>query len=227
MTDLSFEGVKAVLFDFEGTLVDHQWNRQGAVQETLKRLQAIGLPITQLHGKKYSLLKNEAVAVALKAGHPPEEVVREIDNIYDRFDEDALRRWTLRPQVKDFLSLLKSFGIQTGLVTNLGRRILVEGLTQWDLLSLFEILVSRNDVQQPKPNGEGIRLALDRLGVPGGLARFIGDSLDDIRAAKEAGVSVIIIQGGENTNEDLLAEGPDALIQSYGELIALLKEGRR
>jgi HAD superfamily hydrolase (TIGR01509 family) len=226
MSHITFAGVEAVLFDFEGTLVDHQWNRQGAIQETVKRLQALGFPVSRIQGKKYSLLKNEVTAIASEIGQPPAPFLREIDRIYDQFDEDALSRWSLRPLVTDFLSSLKTYGIQTGLVTNLGARVLSAGLKKLNLSSFFNIVISRNDVNQPKPNGEGIRLALHRLGLLREKALFIGDSLDDLQAAKEAGVSVIIILGGENSEAEFLARGADVLIQSYGELIASLKENR-
>ncbi len=227
MSYVTFVGVEAVLFDFEGTLVDHQWNRQKAVEETLKRLQALGFPTTRIQGRKYSLLKHEVIAIASEVGLPPDPFISEIDCIYDQFDEDALSRWSLRPLVKDFLSSLKTYGLHTGLVTNLGAKVLKLGLKKLALLPLFNVVVSRNDVNQPKPNGEGILLALHRLGVLKEKALFIGDSLDDIQAAQEAGVPVIIIQGGENSEAEILARGPDALIQDYGDLLASLKEDRR
>lgn len=224
MKPTTFKGVEAVLFDFEGTLVDHQWDRQRAVQEVLERLQALGFPTSRLQGKRYSLLKNEVIAIASEVRQSPEPFVKEIDRIYDQFDEDALSRWNLRSQVKDFLSLLKTCGIQTGLVTNLGAKALNVGLRKLDLLSLFNIVISRNDVKHPKPNGEGILLALHRLGISREKARFIGDSLDDIQASKEAGVPVIIILGGENSDAEILSHGPDALVQGYGDLIVSFKE---
>jgi len=226
MNNIRFSSVEAVLFDFEGTLVGHQWNRKGAVQETLKRLNALGLPIDQLQGKKYSILKNEAMAIASEVGRFPDQVKDEVDAIYDRFDNDALSRWNLRPKVKDFLYSLKASGIRIGLVSNVGKKALEEAIKKLGLSSLFNILVSRNDVQHLKPNGDGIRLALNRLEVPEERALFIGDSIDDIQAAKEAGLRVIIILGGENSRPDLLSSGPDFLIQDYGELIACLKEDR-
>ncbi len=227
MSHITFAGVEAVLFDFEGTLVDHQWDRQGAIQETVKRLQALGFPTPRIQGKKYSLLKHEVTVIASELGQPPDPFIREIDRIYDQFDEDALSRWSLRPLAKDFLSSLKTYGIQIGLVTNLGAKVLSTGLKKLDLSPFFNIVISRNDVNQPKPDGEGIRLALHRLGIPRDRARFIGDSLDDIQAAQEAGVPVLIILGGENSQTDILARRPDAVVQSYGELIASLKENRR
>jgi HAD superfamily hydrolase (TIGR01549 family) len=226
MEKISFKGMKAVLFDFEGTLVDFQWNLKGAVRETLERLNALGFPVTRLQGKKYSLLKNEAIAIAPEIGQSPDLVKEEIDAIYDRFDADALSRWCLRSQAKDFLYSLKTSNIQTGLVSNVGRKALEEAIKKLGLSSLFNTLVSRNDVRQLKPNGEGIRLALTHLDIPEEKALFVGDSIDDIQAAKDARLRVIIILGGENPKPDLLSGGPDVLIQDYGELIACLKEDR-
>jgi phosphoglycolate phosphatase len=224
MDKISFKGAEAVLFDFEGTLVDHQWNRKEAVQETLKRLSTLGFPVDRLQGKKYSLLKNEAMAIAPEIGQSPDEVKKEIDEIYERFDEDALLRWNLRPEAEAFLSLLKTSGIQTGLVTNVGLKTLNEAMQRLGLHSHFDIVICRNDVRQLKPNSEGIRMALDRLGVAKEKTLYIGDSLDDIQAAKEAGLRALIILGGENSKSEILSGGPDFLIRDYGELIACLKE---
>ncbi len=149
---------------------------------------------------------------------------KEIDTIYDRFDEDALSRWSLRPQAKDFLYFLKTSDIQTGLVSNVGAKALEEAIKKLGLSSFFNIMVSRNDVQHLKPDGEGIRLALNRLGVPGGKALFVGDSMDDIQAAKEVGLKVVMMMGGENPVLDFLSGGPDFLLQDYGELIACFRE---
>ena len=226
MNKISFRLVEAVLFDFEGTLVGNQWNRKEAVQETIERLKGLGFPVDRLRGKNYSLLKNEAIAMAPEIGRSPDQVRKEIDMIYDRFDEDALSRWSLRPQAKDSLYFLKTSEIQTGLVSNVGAKALEEAILKLGLSSIFNIMISRNNVRYLKPNGEGIRLALYHLGVPGGKALFVGDSMDDIQAAKEAGLRVIIILGGENSRSDLLTGGPDFLIQDYGELIACLKEDR-
>jgi hypothetical protein len=48
------DGGEAVFFNFEGTLVDGQWNVKGAVQEILERLRASGFSIERL-GSVYSV----------------------------------------------------------------------------------------------------------------------------------------------------------------------------
>jgi phosphoglycolate phosphatase len=216
------EGMEAVLFDFEGTLVDEQWNVKGAVQETLEKLRASGFSIEGLQGKNYSLLMREAMQVASEAGRSPEEVREMIGAIYDRYDQDALSRWSLRPEVKEVLHTLRSRGIKTALVSNVGKKALTMALQKLDLCSSFDLEVSRNNVQIMKPSGEGITLALKQLHVRKEKVLLVGDSPDDIHAAREAGVKVILIAAGENTKAEAPRAQPDDLIRNLREFLVNL-----
>jgi len=57
--------LEAILFDFEGTLVDLQWNLHGAVKETLEMLRTLRFPIQRLQGMKYSTLMLEAMSCSI------------------------------------------------------------------------------------------------------------------------------------------------------------------
>ena len=222
MDKIFLKDVEAILFDFEGTLVDLQWNLQGAVKETLEMLKTLRFPIQRLQGMKYSTLMLEAVRMAQEIGQSAGRVREKIGAIYDRFDEDALKRWTLREGSEDFLSALKTKGIKIGLVSNVGRKALDKAILKLDLHPFFNVVVSRNDVQSMKPSGEGLRLALSRLRVTSDEALYVGDSLDDVLAAKAAGVKVIIIMGKESSETELLSAGPDQLITHFKELLTPL-----
>jgi phosphoglycolate phosphatase len=222
MDRIFFEDVEAVLFDFEGTLVDLQWNLQGAVDETLEMLRTLGFPIQRLQGMKYSTLVLEAVRIAQEMGQSTDRVREKIGAIYDRFDEDAFTRWHPREGSKDLLSVLKTKGMEIGLVSNVGRKVLEKAILKLDLRPFFNVVVSRNDVQYMKPSGEGLTLALRRLQVPKEKALYVGDSLDDVQAAKAAGVKVIILMAKESSKTELLSAGPDQLIYHFNELLSLL-----
>ncbi len=218
------KGLEAILFDFEGTLVDFQWRLTDALQETLTMLRGLGLQTDRFQSRKYSTLMREAMERAPEVGQSPEEVRKKISAIYDRYDEDALTRWSLRPKARDFLSVLKIEGVKTGLVSNVGKKTLEKALQKLDLHGLFDVVLSRNDVRVLKPGGEGLCLALNQLQVTKGKALYVGDSIDDIQAAKEAGLKVTVILGGENPKPDLLSAGADFLIQHFDELLACLRE---
>ena len=222
MDKIFLKDVEAILFDFEGTLVDLQWNLQGAVKETLEMLKTLRFPIQRLQGMKYSTLMLEAVRMAQEIGQSAGRVREKIGAIYDRFDDDALKRWTLREGSEDFLSALKTKGIKIGLVSNVGGKALDKAILKLDLHPFFNVVVSRNDVQFMKPSGEGLRLALSRLRVTSDEALYVGDSLDDIQAAKAAGVKVIVIMGIENSKAEFLSAGPDQLITHFKELLTPL-----
>ena len=208
-----------MLFDFEGTLVDFQWKLSEAIEETLEMLWNMGFAKDRILSRRYSTLMTEAIQVATEIGLPPDQVREKIGCVYDRYDEDALTRWVLRSGVKDFLNTIKAKGICTGLVSNVGGKSLAKALSKLDLADYFDVVLCRNDVLNLKPNPEGLNHAIEQLGICKDSSILLGDSLDDVNAARNAGIRIMIITDGENAKEDILAAQPDYMVQSYEELL--------
>jgi beta-phosphoglucomutase len=61
------------------------------------------------------------------------------------------------------------------------------------LLDAFEFIVAKEDVTVPKPDPEGYRLALARLGLPGSDVVAIEDSPGGLAAARGAGVRTVAV----------------------------------
>ncbi len=222
MADEKRLNAEAILFDFEGTLVDFQWQLSAAITETLEMLWQMGFAPERILSRKYSTLLSEAMQAAAEIGLSPEQVRKRIGEIYDRYDEDALTRWTLRPFVLESLVAIKAKGIRTALVSNLGGKTLTAALSKFCLTNYFDIVLSRSDVNNLKPSPDGLHLALAKLGVSKDASVFIGDSLDDVNAAKAAGIRVVIITAGENATEEIQAAQPDQMIRCYKELLLAL-----
>ena len=222
MADEKRLNAEAILFDFEGTLVDFQWQLSAAIAETLEMLWQMGFAPERILSRKYSTLLSEAMQAAAEIGLSPEQVRKRIGEIYDRYDEDALTRWTLRPFVLESLIAIKAKGIRTALVSNLGGKTLTAALSKFCLTNYFDIVLSRSDVNNLKPSPDGLHLALAKLGVSKDASVFIGDSLDDVNAAKAAGIRVVIITAGENATEEIQAAQPDQMIRCYKELLLAL-----
>jgi phosphoglycolate phosphatase len=166
----------------------------------------------------------EAMQGAAEIGLSVDQVRRAIGAVYDRYDEDALTRWALRPDVKDFLRAIRERGMRTALVSNVGSKTLTQALAKLALTEFFDVSLSRNDVLNLKPHPDGLNLAIERLGINRGNSIFLGDSLDDLHAARNAGIRIMIITDGENVKEDILSANPDRVIQGYAELILSLNE---
>ena len=212
---------QALLFDLEGTLVDFQWKLSGAARDAKNELRRLKFDPSSWEDN-YAALRNNAVRLAAQRGLDKREVLNRIDAIYDRYDQDAASRWSVLPEVKSVLPRLKrEQQIKLGLVSNIGRRAIAEALPRLGLADLFDVIITRNHVEMLKPSGAGIRIALEKLGVTNSDALFVGDSVTDVLAAKDAGVKVAIVQGGESAPTSLRAANPTYLWRTIEELETL------
>lgn len=216
-----------VLFDLEGTLVDFQWDLLRAVRDAKQVLCHLGFDPSSWENH-YAVLRNSAVLCSAQRGLDKRHVADCIDVVYDYYDLDAATRWSLKPDVKTLLPYLKEEKqIGLGLVTNIGKRGVEWAITTCGLTGLFDVIVTRNDVELLKPSGEGVKMALAKLRAQSTDALFVGDSVSDILAAKDAGVCVAVVQGGESAPTSLLTIGPDYLWQGLEELRSLYREVNR
>ncbi len=74
--------------------------------------------------------------------------------------------------------------------TGKGRRSAEITLRELGIFDKVEFLISGDDVTKKKPSGEGIFKILDYFNIPPDKTLMIGDSISDIKAAREAGVDI-------------------------------------
>ena len=66
------------------------------------------------------------------------------------------------------------------------------------------------------------RLCASRLGAPITHSLMVGDSLNDVGAARNAGCPVVCVPYGYNHGRDIREAAPDAVIESIADLPRLL-----
>jgi phosphoglycolate phosphatase len=213
---------KLITFDFEGTLVDFHWNLEKAQGEVIKLLVEKGVPRDIFVSTNYDAVYNLVQEKDEEWGFPAGYLTSLIDEIYDIYDLDAATRWQPVDKVHEVLKSLK--GYRTALISNVGRKGLSIPLVQHGLQESFGLIITRNDMTRLKPADEGILKAIEWAGVKKENTIHIGDSLSDLFAARNAGIKVGIVLGGQNTPEVLLREKPDIILQNLGELPSALKE---
>nr|MBA3970258.1 HAD-IA family hydrolase [Gemmatimonadota bacterium] len=87
------------------------------------------------------------------------------------------------------LAALRSAGYRLGIVTGKGR-------STWEVSrpllyqTEWEVVITDDDVRTPKPDPEGILLALRQMGAEAGDAVYVGDSVTDLDAGRRAGTRV-------------------------------------
>lgn len=207
----------AAVFDFEGTLVDFQWQLKPAEDELRGAFAELGFSGEAFARGNYASMWNAAAAQFAQQGRMA-ELRQALGPIYDRWDLDALTRWAPRPGAAELLCRLVGAGMRVGMVSNVGRKALAQALPRFDFARWLSPVVSRDEVTYMKPNAEGILRVLSDWQVAAGEVLFIGDSRADVSGARAAGMPVAIIRGGECEESDFAQAPPDHMISRLEEL---------
>ncbi len=211
----------AVLFDFEGTLVDFQWQLGPAEDELRQACARLGLQGNEFSSGNYAAMWNAAVDLFAPQGRQA-ELRQALGPVYDRWDLDALARWAPRPGAAELLGQLHAGGRPAGMVSNIGRGALVAALRRFGFAECLSPVVTRDDVSYMKPRAEGILRVIADWQTTADQVLFVGDSHADVYAARAAGVAVAIIRGGECAETTFADNPPDHMISQLSELAGLI-----
>ncbi len=215
------------IFDFEGTLVDFQWQLKPALEAVYPKI-AANIATAELDRDLINQLDYCRLYNYLQKNISNPELAKAtlqlIDNVFDYYDADAAQRWQLYPEVPKLLSNLKTAGWGIALDSNVGRKALKQMFKKFSLNNYFDLTISRDDVSRLKPEPEGIKQILNYYNNPTPSAQtfLIGDSVTDIETARNAGIKVAILINGEDKTARLRAHRPDFLINNLAELETIL-----
>jgi len=213
--------MKLITLDWEGTLVDFQWALEDAVKETTALLHEHKVPAS-FEEMDYAAIYNLILTMEEEWGYQKGSLITLIDQIYDRYDLDAASRWVLCEELKSTITALK--GYKLALVSNVGRRGIDKMLKMHGLEEAFGLILTRNDVPGLKPHPGGILKAIAWAGAGKDETLHIGDSLSDLYAARNAGVKIGVVLGGQNSAETLLQEKPDLVLEKLKNLPSRIGE---
>ena len=147
------------------------------------------------------------------------------EEIYKAFQETS--RELYLPYVKAFdneietLKKLKEAGYLLGVVTNKGAPLTKYSLEVAHIEELFDVVISADDVNAPKPSPLGIEKALERLAIANKEeVLYIGDNDIDYETATNAGVDAMLVTWGPR--EIKCVKAAKYAVSSYNELGGLL-----
>lgn len=128
-----------------------------------------------------------------------EEIKREVDTIWRKFEKETIenKRIKLYPEANKFVKELHSKGYILAIASNNCHASIEEALRFANLREYFSYIIGRDDVRNTKPAPDMLFKILDHFKVKSDEVLFFGDSENDFKAAKAAGIRVVIIQPGK------------------------------
>ncbi|TVP81344.1 MAG: HAD family hydrolase, partial [Alkalicoccus sp.] len=205
--------MKAVLFDFDGTLAD-----------TLPVLyHSFRTVFLEFDGQEYSdeeirsmFGPPETEIIETKIQHPDKESARKL--FYETYEKNHQKLVKENEMVTYMLDQL-SGKVQLGIITGKARRSLEISLRELRMEKYFDVLVPGDEVEKTKPAPEGIEKALMKIGVNKEAALFTGDSDGDINAGLSAGVETVGALWLPNVQQTSFNRQPDRIFKDPGEFL--------
>lgn len=206
--------MRAVLFDWDGTLLD---SYHADAQAYLAMFHTLGIQwgLGEL-ARHYSPNWYRVYRAARLPRARWDEADRLWMRYYRRHQPD------LQFGVRRVLAqLARRYSL--AVVTSGSRGRVRRQLREFGLAGLFAARVCCEDAPRRKPHPAPLLLALRRLGMPPEACVYVGDAPEDIEMAHRAGVRAIAVLGASPVPDRLRASGPDAVVPSIRALPRLLK----
>jgi phosphoglycolate phosphatase len=213
---------QAVIFDFDGTLLDTLRDLAESVNSVLSRS---GFPEHRLEDYRHFVGEGveELARRVLPEGHRDEATVtRTLTDVREEYRQ----RWPnhTRPYegIPELLDALTARGIKMAIVTNKPddstRTMAARLLPRWK----FDIIVGATTDLPRKPDPKGALEAARRLRLLPGTFLYVGDSDIDMKTANAAGMYAVGVLWGFRTADELVKNGAKVLIRKPLELLELL-----
>lgn len=212
--------MKTIIFDFDGTVGDtlhcivntfnYTFDTMNVPKpDTQKIINLIGLPLVDMY-RRLSDLDEAGIQTIAQLYH----------NHFNDFVEEGVQSF---PHVKETLRTLYEKGYILAIATSRGRDSLSMLLDILELSPYISIKMADEDVINKKPAPEMVLKILEQTSTPPSEVLVVGDTVYDIEMGQRAGCQTCGVSYGNNTREQLLAQGADSVIDDMAELIPLLR----
>lgn len=208
--------VKAVLFDLDGTLID----TNDLIIQSFKHVFKHQLNIEVADEEIISTFGEPLVSAMEKFD---KENAKNLCGEYIKYNEKVHDQYAkCIDGAEDALRLLKGMGIKLAVVTSKRRVTAIRGLKLFNLDKYIDIIVTPEDTNIHKPEGEPVLKACELLDVSPSDAIMVGDSHNDILCGKNAGAKTCLVKYTALSMKNLLEYKPDYVVDSLEEIYFII-----
>lgn len=210
--------VEAVVFDWDGTLVDSKRALVASFQETTTEVLGEPFPVEPADVERIVQVRGQEAFEEIAAGD--RALYERIETVFHRVYVERMETIEPFPGVLETVAALRAAGRLIGVATSKSRARLDLEAQRTGLGGLVDVSISGDEVRRAKPDPESVREAIRRLEVDPAATLFVGDGPNDVRAARGAGAIAVGVSFGFHP-EELRAAAPDHVIDSFSELLEI------
>ena len=209
-------GIKTVVFDSDGTLLDGFSIIMDAYAHVAALHGRTAPTEAEVRGQLAQSLSIYQIYANLFPGEDVEQLVRE----NSEFVAEHGAEWKPFNGLEEMLATLQGMELKLAIVTG-GNHKIHDLLQHNRIESYFTSIVHCDRVSRSKPDPEGFLLAMDECGTLPSEAIMVGDSPNDIFAGKNAKAGYTIgITHGHGSKQDLVAADADYVASSLADVSA-------
>jgi 2,3-diketo-5-methylthio-1-phosphopentane phosphatase/HAD superfamily hydrolase (TIGR01509 family) len=211
--------IRGVIFDLDGTLIEAYEAIYLGLTEAFRFFGRPVFPISDL---------TQHLKVDLEATLAPffskEEMTKAIPMIRKKYEEIYLTKTHFLEGAKEILESLSQNRISLAVASNKFGRFSRGALVHLGVAGLFKSILGAGDGPRNKPFPDMIEASLQAMDLPPEEVVFIGDSLEDVEAGKQAGVDVYALPTGVHTKTELSKGHPKRILKDLGELLSVVHQ---
>ena len=212
---------RTMLFDFDYTLGD---SSRGIVMSVNAALTALNYPVPEPKDIRQTIgLSLNETFIRLTGCPDLKQAARFTQLFRAKADAVMVGQTDLYPGVREMLEKLQSRQIRTGIVTTKYHYRIDQILVRFGAAELINAIVGAEDVNQSKPDPQGILLAMQRLKSTPETTLYVGDSVVDALAARQAGIAFAAVLTGTTPAEAFQPYQPRALLRGSSEIVTMIE----
>jgi len=211
--------IKAILFDFDGTLADTAPGIVKTMEQTFLRM---GIKMPSEEEMKATIGLPLLTALQMLGNLNDEDAVVATNTYRELFPTFEVGYVSIFPKVKETLEQLHTQGIRMAIVTSRESMSLDMICEHHGIRTFFETRVTQSDHLTPKPAPDMVLTLLERMELTKEDVLVVGDTTFDIEMGNSAGCRTVAVTYGNHSRQKLSSVHPTVMIDGFDELLKLV-----
>jgi len=218
--------MKALFFDLDGTLINSSEDLANSINFMLKSLGKKEYDIKLIEtwiGNGATILVKRALSGGFDIKETNEnEFKKAFDIFMNHYENNLCINTKIYPGVKEVLEKIKDKKL--AIITNKPFRFVSPILKHFEIEHYFDLILGGDSLDEKKPSPKPLLFACEKLNIAPNETIMIGDSNNDILAAKNANIKSIALTYGYSQGKNIKNLQPNFIANNIREILKVIDE---